>query len=167
MTTKTPYEQRAIKFITSILAPIYANAQSAKFYDDEICRYNKAHEKRPLKFCQGYTRLTVIRNDYVVKITYHYDSDIGDNKAEAENYEFAEKAGYEYLFAKPTLFEHMGMLFEIMPKINGVGSHRNYEYYLTREELDFVNENFADLHRFNVGYYKNKPIFIDYSCRPY
>jgi hypothetical protein len=62
----------------------------------------------------------------------------------------------------------MGMLFEIMPKIRGIGNfNRNFRDYLTDEELEFVDENFADLHERNVGYYKDRPIFIDYSCRPY
>lgn len=165
MTVKTPYEERAIKFITTILAPIYATAQSTNRYSKVIRDYNKKH-KRPLNYEVGFTRVTVIRSDYVVKITYNYSKEIGDNQAEADNYEIAKDAGYEYLFAKPTLFEYMGMLFEIMPKVNHIGDcNRCFSDYLTADELQFVRDNFDDLHEYNVGYYRNKPVFIDYSCK--
>ncbi len=165
MTVKTPYEERAIKFITTILAPIYATAQNTNRYSKALREYNEKH-KRPLNYEVGYTRVTVIRNDYVVKITYFHSEEIGDNQAEADNYEIAKKAGYEYLFAKPTLFEYMGMLFEIMPRVNHIGDYsRNYWNYLTDDELRFVEDNFDDLHEHNVGYYRNKPVFIDYSCK--
>lgn len=162
---KTTYEERAIKFITNILAPIIAEGPAFK---QAIRRYNRTH-KVALKTDSGYTRTVIIRSDYVVKITHNSDDEFGDNRSEVEAYKFAEQAGYGYLFAKATLFrvEGLDIDFEIMPRVkHGINNtDKFYWNYLTRDELQFLNNNFGDLHCGNLGYYKGKPVFIDYACR--
>ena len=163
---KTTYEERAIKFIERTLAPLLAQ-NKPRYPKRAIRNYNREHPDHPLKMTSGYTRTVIIRSDYVVKIDHNPNSGFGNNESEVKAYEFAKNAGYEYLFAKPTLFRVKGLKvnFEIMPRVrNGIGNfHKHYSRYLTHDELYFVNSFFGDLHEGNLGYFKNKPIFIDYA----
>ena len=158
---KTTYEERATKFITTLLVKILANARTLDELSSALLRYNFCH-KRPLKWTNGATRIVIIRSDYVVKIAYC--NRYGDNMSEYRGYEFAKANHYEYLFAKPTLITIGNHVFEIMPRVAGVGNwHKSWEMCTTREEYRFIDNHYLDLHEYNLGYHNGKPVFIDYA----
>lgn len=161
---KTTYEERAINFIKKSLVPLISLYH---FPEVAVRQYNKKHQNRPLKTAHGATRMVIIRSDYVIKINTDLDTEWGNNTTEVKAYEFAQENGFEYLFAKPTMFtvDKLGIEFEIMPRVkHGIGREDKWwGKYLTNEEFDFVNNFFRDLHEYNVGYFKEKPIFIDYA----
>lgn len=159
----TNYEDRAKKFITTTLASIVHGCRSYNSYVKAIADYNHTH-KRHLKWASGYTRITIIRHDYVIKITHRHHSFAGDSATECAGYKMAEEAGYAYLFAKPTMFTYKGRTYEIMPRVHHINDDSKRWYkHLTEEECYWVSRHFEDLHPRNVGYYRNKPVFVDYA----
>lgn len=168
---KNTYEARAFKF-AALLVRLFASCATLEDFEEVICEYNATHTI-PLQYAHGVSRIAILRADYVIKFNLLPDDDwmecdgtcrAGDNFTEANVYARAERDGYAYLLAKTTLV-HMGnRLLSIMPRINGVNDwYRYWGDHVTEEEYDWLCENVHDIHEGNVGYYRGKPVVIDYG----
>ena len=159
---KTSYEVRAKKFIQQI-AKYLENCYMPDDFDRAIERYNEA-KKRHVRMESGACRVVLITSDYVVKIDYNPEKIeiFGGCEDECEFYQYAKDDGYEYLFAKITKFVYNGRAFYIMPRIGGIGSDKITHW--RNDEEDYVYNNVADLHEWNIGYKNNVGVVIDYAC---
>ena len=159
---RTTYEERGIKF-GKFLAKMFKDCENYGDFIDAMDRYNKTH-KHKLCGASGFTRIAIIRSDYVVKFTYRKGCRAGDCISEQKVYEMAEKAGMEHLFAKTTLVEECGHVFAVMPRINGVNDgNRHWWNYCTNEECSWINRHVTDLGERNLGYRKGKVCIVDYA----
>lgn len=161
---KTDYVTRATRFAESFIELL--NEHKRYRYSDDFIEAIKEYEtvhKRPLKYDHGASRFVIIRSDYVIKINKDYSGWAGDNSTEIEKYNKAVKAGFDYLFAKPTLVKIGRFDITIMPRIKGIGSHRYWYEYCTEEEQEWIRENITDLHAGNYGFYKGQLRIIDYA----
>lgn len=159
---KTTYEERGIKF-GKFLAKMFENCENYGDFARAMDRYNKTH-KNKLHWAHGYTRIAIIRSDYVIKFTYRKNTFAGDCISEQRVYEMAKKAGMEHLFAKTTLIEEYGHVFAIMPRINGVDDSKRFWWeHCTDEEHDWINKHVTDLGERNLGYRRGKVCIIDYA----
>ena len=168
---KNPYEVRAMKF-AAILVRLFFGCATLADFEEAIAEYNSTHS-RPLNYAHGVSRIAIMRADYVIKfdlaVSDEWDDGYGgcragDNSTEEEVYARAVDAGYDYLLAKTTIAVIGGRAVSIMPRINGVGDEwRYWGDYVTDEEYDWLTENICDLHEYNVGYRKGKPVVIDYG----
>lgn len=159
---KKSYEERGIKFGT-YLAKLFQNCDCYSDFAQVITNYNRCHTRR-LNWAHGFTRIAIIRADYVVKFTYREGSHAGDCESERAIYEQAEKDGMAHLFAKTTLIREYGLTFAVMPKIGGIGYEDiDWEEHCTEEERDWINDHVVDLHEDNVGYRKGKVCIVDYA----
>lgn len=168
---KNDYEVRAAKF-ASFLARLFDGCATLDDFEDVINEYNSTHS-HPLAYAYGVSRIAIIRADYVIKFNLMPDENwddgygncrAGDNITERAVYERAVADGYAYLLAKTTVLAIGGRDVSIMPRINGVNNERRYwGDYVTDEEYDWLTENICDIHDGNVGYYKGKPVVIDYG----
>lgn len=168
---KNDYERRAIKF-AHVLARLFADCLTLDDFVDAIKHYN-AHHSVPLRYNYGVSRIAILRADYVIKFDYAPDSvwDVGDgtnlagnNSTEEEIYERAVRDGYAYLLAKTTVVLLDGRYVSIMPRVNNVNDENRYWVYRVKEdEYNWLMENVNDIHEGNVGYYRGKPVVIDYG----
>lgn len=168
---KNTYEVRAAKF-AALLVRLFSACSTLADFEEAIEEYNSTHS-RPLNYAHGVSRIAIMRADYVIKFDLTPAEDwlddfgacrAGDNSTEQEVYARAVEAGYAYLLAKTTVMAIGGRTVSIMPRINGVGNEwRYWGDYVTDEEYDWLTDNIHDLHEFNVGYYKGKPVVIDYG----
>lgn len=159
---KTTYEERGIKF-GKFLAKLFENCEDYYDFADAMSNYNKAH-KNKLHWASGFTRIAIIRSDYVIKFTYRQGVRAGDCISERRVYEMAEKAGMEHLFAKTTLVEECGRTFAVMPRVNGVDDEdRCWWEHCTDEEYDWIHDHVFDLGARNLGYRRGKVCIIDYA----
>ena len=159
---RTTYEERGIKFGT-YLAKLFQDCNCYGDFMAIIMNYNRTHTRK-LSWANGFTRIAIIRSDYVIKFTYRKGSHAGDCESERAVYEQAEKDGMAHLFAKTTLTEKYGLTFAVMPRINGIGhAEIDWEEHCTEEERDWIDEHVVDLHEDNVGYRRGKVCIIDYA----
>ncbi|MDV3427420.1 MAG: hypothetical protein LIR50_10200 [Bacillota bacterium] len=159
---KKSYEERGIKFGT-YLAKLFQDCDCYNDFRKIIMEYNRCHTRK-LKWASGFTRIAIIRADYVIKFTYRKGTRIGDCESERAIYVQAEKAGMAHLFAKTTLVTEYGLTFAVMPKINGIGNYSlNWREHCTWEEQKWINAHVIDLHEDNVGYRRDKVCIVDYA----
>jgi len=168
---KNTYEVRAAKF-AALLVRLFSACFTLADFEEAIEEYNSTHS-RPLNYAHGVSRIAIMRADYVIKFDLKPDEDwddgfggcrAGDNSTEKEVYQRAVDAGYAYLLAKTTILTIGGRHISVMPRINDVGNEERYwGDYVTDEEYDWLTENIYDIHEGNVGYYKGKPVVIDYG----
>lgn len=168
---KNDYEVRAAKF-ASLLVRLFEGCAILEDFEYAINEYNSTHS-HPLNYAYGVSRIAILRADYVIKFNLVPDKNwddgygncrAGNNTTEREVYNRAVADGYAYLLAKTTVFAIGGRDVAIMPRINGVDNERRYwGDYVTDEEYDWLTENVRDIHEGNVGYYKGKPVVIDYG----
>lgn len=166
---KTSYEDRAYKFAMETLLGLFTNCSTLRDYEFAISDYNLTHSRR-LHYAHGVSRIAIIRADYVIKFDMvPTDPHFKDNRAgncitERMIYERAERDGMAHLLAKTSVYKVGKHVFSIMPRINNVGDEdRWFEDYLTDEEIEWLYDNVCDIHDGNVGYYKRKPVVIDYA----
>lgn len=161
---KTDYVTRATRFAESFIQ-LLDEHKRYKYPSDfvkVIKKYEETH-KRHLKYDNGASRFVIIRSDYVIKINRDYDGWAGDNSTEVEKYNEAVEAGFDYLLAKPTPIKIGRFDIIIMPRIRGVGMHRDWSRNCTIEEKKWIVYNIDDLHSHNYGFYKGKLRIIDYA----
>lgn len=167
---KTSYEERAMKFIPTLIR-LFAECRNKYDFYDAVHNYNKAHPTRMLRISSGVSRFVIIRSDYVIKFEIApcgqlNDEGVGTCIDELEVYRKACIEGFDHLLAKTTVHTVDGRTFSIMPRIGGVGNaDKDFRRYLTRKEYQWVNRNIGDLHINNVGYKNHRPIIIDYAWR--
>lgn len=169
--TNTPYEVRAYRFAQT-LCRLFEECSTLEDFEWAIRQYNRAHSI-PLHYDYGVSRIAIIRSDYVIKFNIAPTGDwddgeggcrAGNNSSEEEVYNRAVRDGFAHLLAKTTVVRIMGRDIAIMPRIYHVGdTSRCYYQYMTKEERDWVADNIYDVHCWNVGYYNNKPVIIDYG----
>lgn len=163
------YEVRAIKFIRKVY-PYICDCQSVIDFDEAIDDFNEAYHRK-VKLDNGATRMVFISSDYVVKLDYNpiKIKSWGGCEQEHKFYNKAYKEGYAHLFAKIKPYYYKGMVFYIMPKINGVGNHfADAWYYMTKEEEDWCWDNgLRDLHSYNYGMTRHGIVIIDYAANDY
>lgn len=160
------YKVRAEKFIHQIYDYI-VNCDSEEEFEEAVAWFNLAHHRK-VYFSHGLTRVCFITSDYVVKYDFGTFRDLGrfgTCESEIRMYEFAEQAGFGYLFAEPTMVEYKGKRFMIMPRVYGIG---RYDYdadeYLTYEEYEWIHDRVYDLHNQNYGWKNGHPVIFDYAC---
>ena len=164
---KTDYITRAKKFIKDIY-PYIMNIRTSPFqYIRAIETFNAIHSRK-VEVAHGVSRIALITSDYVVKIEYNEEevTRVGGCESEMAFYEFAQSQGFEYLFAKITLFEYNGRKFYIMPRVQGIGRFE-YSYaedVTTGTESSFLRSYLYDLHDENYGWYNGHVVIIDYAC---
>lgn len=163
---KSSYEERAEKFIHQIYDYIVDCADEDQF-EEAVAWFNITHHRK-VHFSHGLTRVCFITSDYVVKYdfgSFHDLERFGTCESEIRMYELAEREGFGYLFAKPTLVVYRGKRFMIMPRVYGIGK---YDYdadeYLTVDEADWVLDHVYDLHNHNYGWKNGHPVIFDYAC---
>lgn len=168
---KSFYEIRAKKF-AEYLCRLFLYCSTLDDFVRVIEEYNLTHS-RPIHYKHGVSRIAILRADYVVKFNLAPESHwcdmegrclAGDNDSEVEVYERAVEEGYSYLLAKTTVINLYGRSISIMPRIDHVGDEdRDWKRYVSLDEYRWLRDNVSDLHAFNVGYYHNKPVVIDYG----
>ena len=162
---KSDYRVRAIKFIHSIIPEIKRNMFDVYSVEAAVAEYNKRHHRR-VNVKHGAVRIVLITSDYVVKWDYDGGAreDFGGCEEEYNLYNRAVHDGFSYLLAEPTLYEFNDVIFSIMPRINGIGfKAHSIAYYCSPAEKHWIFNNIEDIHDFNWGFYKEKPIIIDYA----
>ena len=109
---RNSYEVRAERFIYQ-LYPYIQNCEC--YYDfDKAIKFFNIRNRRKVIFAHGLTRVAFITSDYVVKMTFgrqDYINNFGDCEAEYHMYKRAERDGFDYLLAKPTLLEYNNIKF--------------------------------------------------------
>lgn len=167
---KTSYIVRAKKFIRQILPYIIPNITWIPAVEKGVNEFCIAHNRK-IKVAYGSARIALITSDYVIKWNYDNEAveDIGGNTEELKMYEKAKEDGFDYLLAEPTKVTINGYDFIIMPKVN-IGrtdnkgkQKRAIQNYLTDEEYMWTLDNIDDLHIYNWGFLKNKPVITDYA----
>lgn len=168
---KNDYESRALKF-AALLVRLFADCLTYNDFQEAILWYN-AHHSMPIHYDHGVSRIAIMRADYVIKFNYYPDACwrdeednciAGDNASERMVYECAVKEGYAHLLAKTTTVIMGGRVISIMPRISHVHDESKYwGDYVSDDEYDWLTSHIYDLHEGNVGYYRGKPIVIDYG----
>ena len=161
---KSSYEVRAKKFLEQVL-PFIAGCMTLNDYEGAIACYNEQYN-RHVHVAHGQTRIALITSDYVIKLNYGDKAKYwGNNQSEYRTYQKAVADGFGYLFAPITKVKVSRRVFYIMPKVTGIGrSHHDVDCYLTPEENYWVKEHCWDLHCYNYGWSKGKPVIIDYAA---
>lgn len=168
---KKSYETRAKKFIRDFF-PYLAKELDHAVHPlagtmRAVTDFNLAHH-RNVEVRNGATRIVFVTSDYVVKMEYDEEEikTWGGNQLEADHYENAKRDGFEYLFAKPTLYEYAGIEWLIMPKATNIGNSRIWSK-LDDIEQDWIWSNIGDTHEGNYGTIKGNFVLIDYACSPW
>lgn len=164
---KNNYEARALKFAETVLAPLFQDCYTLTDYLVQIDCYNWNH-KKPLRYDHGVTRITILRNDYVIKfdiipIGRFSDGSAGDCESEVEIYNRAVEDGFSHLLAKPSLHYWGSKPFLIQPLVKGVGRTDYWWRYCSEEEEYWLDHNVYDLHSHNYGFRKGKLCIFDYA----
>lgn len=166
---KTPYTYRAEKFI-KILFPyiqkeLEKEVRSPVNILECIQSFNE-EKKRKVVLNSGVSRAVFISSDYVVKVDLKKESWAGTSEDEYKMYLFAQKEGYDYLFAPSTRIEYQGYFFYIMPRAHNIDKWRDEDYFyeeLNDEEYKFITGFINDIHGGNFGYLHQKLVLIDYA----
>lgn len=168
---KASYETRAKKFIRELFPYLKEELNRAVYpvtgAKKAVKKFNLARH-RNVKVRNGATRIVFITSDYVVKMEYNEDEveTWGGNQSEADHYENAKRDGFEYLFAKPTIYEYERIDWLIMPKATNIGNSRIWTK-LDDVEQDWIWSNIGDTHENNYGTIKGNFALIDYACSPW
>ena len=93
---KKSYEERGIKFGT-YLAKLFQNCDCYSDFAQVITNYNRCHTRR-LNWAHGFTRIAIIRADYVIKFTYREGSPYMNRQ---------KKTAWLTFLQKPLLSENM------------------------------------------------------------
>lgn len=165
---KSNYELRARKFIAELF-PYLDGCYRARDYQRAASRYMIDHPHRKVNFCYGIARVVFVTSDYVIKIDYddYGVSAFGGCENELRFYSIAERDGMAYLFAKISYYSYMNRDFYIMPRVYGIGRYEDSDAheYMIEAESDWCEEHgVGDLHEYNYGWYKDRPIIIDYGA---
>lgn len=164
---KSSYEVRAQKFI-KIFAPYAIKCLMSRNIIDirnVVSKFNQLHH-RSVKVYRGYTRIVFVTSDYVIKVDYNPDKHFGDSFRELELYKCAAADGYDYLFAKITLFQYEHINFFIMPMVKGINKNNGeaWNYMSIEERAWCMKYQLDDLHEMNFGINRNGDITIfDYA----
>lgn len=164
---KNGYEVRAQKFIQKFYEFYAENID----IDDACFYFNSTYHNQKIHVESGATRHALITSDYVIKIDKKpngYTKRFGTCKTEYKNYQIAVRDGFEYMFAKITVYKYMGITWYIMPRVKGIGDKccRDATYYMTKREKEWIAENgFFDLHYNNYGWKNRHIVLIDYASR--
>lgn len=166
---KTPYAYRAEKFIKILFPYIKEELEKKKrsTVDMRACvdAFNK-EKKRKVVFDSGASRAVFISSDYVVKVDLKEKSFAGTSENEYKMYLFAQKEGFDYLFAPSSRIEHCGYFFYVMPRVHNIDKWRDEDYFyedLNEEEYGFIEAFINDIHGGNFGYLHHKLVLIDYA----
>lgn len=164
---KNNYEARALKFAETVLAPLFQDCHTLSDYQRQIFNYNETH-KRPLHYANGVSRITILRNDYVIKFDIiptgsFSDGRAGDCESELQIYKRAVEDGFSHLLAKPSLYYWGSKPFLIQPLVSGIGRTDCWWYYCSDEEEYWLDHNIYDLHSHNYGFRKGKICIFDYA----
>ena len=162
---ESSYELRAQRFIRDIF-PFIKGCDHAYEYRHAVDAFN-ASRHRKVSVEHGQTRVVLITSDYVVKIDYGTRARYyGGCEDELIMYNRAVEAGYDYLFAKISMYTYCGHDFYIMPRVEGIGEAEDEAYDLvTPEECDWLYDNVNDLHCHNFGFVNGQVTLVDYACR--
>lgn len=122
----------------------------------------------------GSSRIVVVGKDFVIKWDYDKNviQDIGGCEDEFIMYKKSLSSGYSYLLAPVFRITYRNRYFYIMPRVHNIGrfAHTNKSLtdFLNQNEITWIKNNIGDLHSWNWGLSleNNKPIIIDYACRP-
>lgn len=166
---KTPYTYRAEKFIKILFPYIQKELgneiRSPKNIRECIQHFNE-EKKRKVILDSGASRMVFISSDYVVKVDLKKKSWAGTSEDEYKMYLFAQKEGFDYLFAPSTRIEYNGYFFYVMPRVHDIDKWRDEDYFydeLNDEEYDFIYNYINDIHGKNFGYLHQKLVLIDYA----
>lgn len=163
---KSNYVERACHFLQEIWPYIEDTHFDFCECKEAIKRYNETRLKK-VQINFGGSRIAIIDSDYVIKFDYDGVGVIqgGGCQDEIKFYQFAKEHGFSHLFAESTPIYFKGRLFNIMPRIYGIGRYKDYvEFYLNDTDRDFVSNYLYDMHEENYGWKNNYPIIIDYAC---
>ena len=166
---KTPYTYRAEKFIKILFPYIKEELEKKQRTANDMWACVDAfnnEKKRKVIFDSGASRAVFISSDYVVKVDLRVKSFAGTSEDEYKMYLFAQKEGFDYLFAPSTRIEYCGYFFYIMPRAHGIDKWRDEDYFyedLNEEEYDFISGFINDIHGGNFGYLHQKLVLIDYD----
>jgi hypothetical protein len=120
----------------------------------------------------GVARMVVVGPDFVFKWNYDENcvTEVGGCEEEFNKYKSCLSSGYSYLLAPVYRINYSARFFYIMPKIENIGDrahgYKPIEYFLSNEEYFWIKEQVGDLHSYNWGLMKGKPVVIDYACNP-
>lgn len=168
---KSNYTDRAARFIRQFF-PYLEKAMTTNFNCLVAARaavntFNRCYH-RSVELHSGATRIVFVTSDYVVKIDNPQGSveAFGGCEKEFHFYQEARNAGFAYLFAPITPFDYCGFTFWIMPRFRGINRYEDTDVweFLTDEEFTWVHSHITDMHEGNYGWYKKRPIIIDYAC---
>ena len=159
------YIIRAKRFIREF-SPYINGCNTRKQVTEAVLKFNREYNRKVImKF--GQTRIVLITSDYVVKMDYGDRLNMwGGIHDEYDMYCQAEQDGFEYLFAKITLFTYGTRTYGIMPKVTGIGKYwDDANEYMTDEENQWCEDHcLFDLHQFNYGWKNGRVILIDYAA---
>ena len=147
----------------SEIESIYAKCKMATM------EYNERHKHSSMGFESGSTRLAFIISDYVLKVDYAEIEAYGNSESELKAWDFIRKNGMEKYFAEITKYvSKSGIIFYIMPRVNGVGEYSgdwllDYLYVNDDYAYGFIQDNFNDFHDYNFGVKCGHPVIIDYA----
>ena len=166
LSMRNDYEVRAERFIHQIYDYI-RDCKTLRQFESAVYRFNDDYNRKVM-FSHGLTRVCFITSDYVVKYNFgteHHIRDFGGCDDEVRMYAIAERDGFAYLLAKPTMVEYMGHSFCIMPRIYGIERYeKDVECYLKGAEYNWVSAHIYDCHNQNYGWKHGHPVIFDYAC---
>lgn len=125
-----------------------------------------------VSFCCGSSRFVLVGKNFVIKWDYDEEvlDEIGGCEDELKLYKEVRHTTYNYLFAPCMKIKVYERYFYIMPRIENIGKrahgNKTIENFLTMDELLFLQSKVGDLHGENWGLKNNKPVIIDYACKP-
>ena len=162
------YVIRAMKF-AEMIYPFICDCRTVVEYCEAVDNFNAVYH-RHVVLRHGQTRIALLTSDYVVKLDFgNRGKRWGTCSDEVKGYSRAFKAGFAYLFARPTSYMVNECVFYIMPRIHDVDGERSmdedvYFHLEDDDERDFVMENFGDMHSANYGWKNGHPVIFDYAC---
>ena len=169
---KNSYQVRAQAFIRKFYPYIEESLGATEVipYIEAVRKFNQEKHRR-VRVNNGMTRVVFISNDYVIKYNRYAESHYaGGCEEELLAYQNACKDGYQHLFAEVTRYDYRGHSFYIMPLIKGIDEYREDDLWMeffSDAEIDYIEENFYDIHSGNFGIHNDKCIIFDYAWNAY
>lgn len=120
----------------------------------------------------GSSRMVVVGKDFAIK--WNYDDEVIDSiggcEEEFQTYQKSLSTGYAHLLAPIFRLSYRDRNFYIMPRVHNIGprehGYKKLEECVTKKEWEWLINNIGDIHSYNWGLEGNRPIMIDYACRP-
>lgn len=136
-----------------------------------IDEYNHSHNTHFI-VRNGATRVVIIGSDYVIKVDYCKQDvkNYGGCYSEWRAYSEWKDSDYGYLLCPITKIKIGHHYYYCMPRVDTIGNDMeidNIDEYISVDEQEWIDDNFADIHNANWGMLNDKVMLIDYAFNRY